>query len=718
MSSSDRQREREVDARLRAVPVPDGLTARLRKVALADDEGLDAALRAVPLPEGLVDRVRWAVWADDEALDEAVREVSVPRTMAARVKRQMVAQVLVPRMAQWAVAVSLVIGIGLSYIGAMSGLVWSTFSEQQPSGPALVSWTGEMVTTVESGPVKIAPVGFPVAQRTPREGEFPDLLPRISLTQFREPRSVPVSEWKALFDPTNIAAGADPMLDANLFRWGPVFGKDPVYDEQPELKKVAHPKAQGIRFPLVPGYDWAIQPKYGVYPFMAPVAHPELCSHYVPLGVTPDSYELLRRYLEDGELPPRELLHTEEFLAAIDYHYRKPQPGDMGLHLAGAPSPSKPGMLLLQVGVQAPDVADLARSGVSVTLAVDVSSSMRMGGRLAMVRNALNRLVDRLGPQDRCSLVAFSGYAEVLLEDVGIDEAKHIRTAIDRLKPRSSTNIGEGLRFAYAVAQETAKQQHPNSCVILVTDGLADLDLGTSTRIEDQLSQAAGEGILLHVIDLSADTDRTVPERQLVSLAQAGGGRARRAASTDQIDWALREMVTDKSQQVAADVQLQMTFNPKTVLAYRLLGYEPNLKTAALKTDFYSGQSTTVLYEVRLRPSRSGEGEVATAELSWRHGTVYQRAVRKINRQQFASRLIDAPLSVQAAAVVAEVAELLRYSPYAAEGARPALLVRVREMAENLDTRLYDWPSFTEFLSVVEKAQRARQSRGGVRAPP
>ena len=72
-----------LDAQLRAVPLPEGLVERLRQTALADDDGLDAALREVPLPAGLLDRLRGIPLADDADLDATLRDVPVPAGLAA-----------------------------------------------------------------------------------------------------------------------------------------------------------------------------------------------------------------------------------------------------------------------------------------------------------------------------------------------------------------------------------------------------------------------------------------------------------------------------------------------------------------------------------------------------------------------------------------------------------------------------------------------------------
>jgi hypothetical protein len=204
----------------------------------------------------------------------------------------------------------------------------------------------------------------------------------------------------------------------------------------------------------------------------------------------------------------------------------------------------------------------------------------------------------------------------------------------------------------------------------------------------------------------------------LASFARAGGGESHRATDADQVRWALLEILTGHSQLAAEDVQLRVTFNPKTVLDYRLLGHEKGLIPAPLETDFHMGQSATALYEVRLK--KGGGSDVAEVELSWHDpagqesGTRTSR--RRVHRGQFASSLSEAPPSLQAAAVVAQTAELLRESPFAIQpedARRKPSMDLVRKLAEHLDSRLYENPTFVQFMAVVEQAATAKPYRRG-----
>ena len=109
----------------------------------------------------------------------------------------------------------------------------------------------------------------------------------------------------------------------------------------------------------------------------------------VPLAVEPCSYQLARRYLERNEWPPADRLRSEEFLAAVDYNFPKPKRQDLGLIVAGGPSPiSGEGFSLLQVGVQARQNDQASHAPLHLVLLVDCSTSMRWGRRMEIVRRA------------------------------------------------------------------------------------------------------------------------------------------------------------------------------------------------------------------------------------------------------------------------------------------------------------------------------------------
>jgi Ca-activated chloride channel family protein len=252
--------------------------------------------------------------------------------------------------------------------------------------------------------------------------------------------------------------------------------------------------------------------------------------------------------------------------------------------------------------------------------------------------------------------------------------------------------------------------------VILLTDGLAELDQAAADRIEKQLAESAERNVVLDVVDLGQEK---AADPQLASFAQAGRGRMCRATNADQVRWALLQSLTGSPQMVAAGVSLKVTFDPKAVAAYRLLGHEAKAMAGMLpqrpETDFYADQSATALYEVQLRPN--GGNEVGVVELVWQPvgGGTRRTILRRVTRDDFAVTFMQSPLWLQEAAVVAAAAEVLRESPFARMAPYPITLARVLELSHQVDTRLHERPSFTEFLSMVEQAKKARPYRAGGR---
>jgi hypothetical protein len=174
-----------------------------------------------------------------------------------------------------------------------------------------------------------------------------------------------------------------------------------------------------------------------------------------------------------------------------------------------------------------------------------------------------------------------------------------------------------------------------------------------------------------------------------------------------------------------------VTFHPKSVLEYRLLGHEAKewagLLPGSPRADFHDGQAATALYEVRL--AAQGPKDVAAVELTWyaadskrsQGQMAPQKLTRRVELTDFASSWSGTEASLQEAALVAQAAEVLRRSPFAlARNPRTstaARLARISDLAGTVDSRLYQRPSFVEFVSLVDQAIKAKPARNGSRRP-
>lgn len=694
-----------------------------------NDAWIDAQLRAVPVPDDLVERLRTAIWSADEEIDDRLRAVPTPIGMLRRLERIARRRSPLERLHRLALAATLLITLGTCYFASLL-VLWQPAASPFSALPELaLRGPGEAGRALVGGRLDLERGRVVPRRRTERRplAAAAPAAPKIELVPLGRKEQPPRADadlpakWR-LQGMVASREGPDPFLDGTLARW-PVLPAHRPFDELPELHKVPGPIPQGMRVPLAPGFDLPFFIRMRVHPFVAP-ADARLQTMTVPLGISTSSYELTRRCVADGELPPPEAVRVEEFLAAVDYGFPRPISTPVAIQLAAGPAPFGAESLraahggqslhMVQIGVQARDVTRAKRDPSTLVLAIDSSASMAWGGRLQMVGRALAGLAGELDPDDRLAVVAFSESAELLAEEIGREEGEQLRAALERLKPAGSTNLGAALRQAYALALRTSGPERTSRAVVLLTDGLAELDPVTSDLLVQKVREAADRGVRLEIVDLGQPTPERNLASQLENFAQAGKGHVHRAADMHQVAWAIREILTGKSQLVARDVRLVVSFRPAAVLQYRLLGHEAaavaGLLPARPEADFYSGQSATALYEVWLRPKANDE--VAQVELSWLEpGSPQRRSLtRKLSRGMFASTVAAAPESLVAAAVVAEAAEVLRQSPFATVPPNPGSLARIMDLVGQIDTRLRTRPAFAEFVGMLQRAQKLKAS--------
>ncbi len=123
------------------------------------------------------------------------------------------------------------------------------------------------------------------------------------------------------------------------------------------------------------------------------------------IDVDTASYANVRRFLNEGTLPPRDAVRVEELINYFDYGYALPTSPDtpFAIHAALAPSPWAPGKEIIHIGLQGYDIAPDKQPPLNLVFLMDVSGSMDEPNKLPLVQKALNVLIDQLRPEDRVS---------------------------------------------------------------------------------------------------------------------------------------------------------------------------------------------------------------------------------------------------------------------------------------------------------------------------
>jgi Ca-activated chloride channel homolog len=313
------------------------------------------------------------------------------------------------------------------------------------------------------------------------------------------------------------------------------------------------------------------------------------------------SYANVRRFLNGGQLPPRDAVRIEELVNYFPYD--DPAPGDedapIRITTEIAPAPWNPTHDLVRVGLRARDV-DMRRAPASnLVFLIDVSGSMMGPGRLPLVKQSLAMLVNELREEDHVAIVVYAGRAGLVLPSTS--DKQRILASLAALEAGGSTAGGAGIKLAYDVARENFIHRG-NNRVILCTDG--DFNVGQSSdgELVNLIEDRRKEGAYLTILGFGMGNYK---DAKMEKLAGAGNGNY---GYIDDLLEARKMLVKEMGGTlltVAKDVKLQVEFDPTRVQAYRLLGYEDRLlrdedfvNDAKDAGDVGAGHSVTALYEI------------------------------------------------------------------------------------------------------------------------
>ena len=445
---------------------------------------------------------------------------------------------------------------------------------------------------------------------------------------------------------------------------------------------------------------------YGVNPFVD--AQRDHLSTFA-LDVDTASYAVARSYINNnGSLPPYEAVRAEEFINYFQQDYAPPTNGAFAIYADGAISPfHRDGTHLIRIGVQGYVVPERQRKPSVLTFVIDESGSMEQGNRMGQVKESLNMLVDRLGPDDSVAIVAFSDNARVVLNATRGSDRNSILDAIYTLRPTNGTNTESGLRLGYDLANQFFRPE-ANNRIVLATDGVANQGVTDPEQILAGLGNWVRRDIYLTAIGFGQGNFN---DDFLQRLADKGNGHYVYVDSMDEAHKQLVDNVVSTLQVIAKDAKVQVDFNGDVVQEYRLIGYE---KRAIADADFRNdnvdagemgaGHNVTALYQVKLRPN--AHGKIATVNLRWQDPDNGQ--ITEMNGDISSGDIIadytQASPRYQMNAVVAEFAEILRKSPYSTVG-----LSQLAREAQRMARLLPRDKDVQEFAQLVAQASRLTQ---------
>jgi Ca-activated chloride channel family protein len=464
------------------------------------------------------------------------------------------------------------------------------------------------------------------------------------------------------------------------------------------------------------GYDVIVE-----NPFLTAAAAPRST---FSIDVDHASYSNVRRFLRQGQRPPRDAVRLEELINYFPYDLPSPQGEDpVSITTEVAAAPWNPTHQLVRIGLRGRPIAVDALPPNNLVFLIDVSGSMQSEDKLPLLKSAFRLLVNELRPQDRVALVVYAGNAGVVLAPTSGSQKDSILDAIDRLEAGGSTAGGAGIRLAYDVAREHF-MPNGNNRVILATDGDFNVGVSSDAELVQLIEQRREQGTYLTVLGFGTGN---VKDSKMEKLADKGNGNY---AYVDNIMEARKVLVTEMGATlltIAKDVKLQIEFNPTRVGAYRLLGYENRmLRDEDFKDDtkdageLGSGHTVTALYELippgspdlakvprpdslrytRTAPQTAAAGSSELMYVKLRYKPPTSRASREIAHAVADETTVSPSVDFRFASAVAELGMVLRDSPHKGKSSLDDVIARA-ERAKGEDAFGYR----AEFVSMARMAR-------------
>ncbi|OQP59076.1 hypothetical protein A3860_38895 [Niastella vici] len=442
------------------------------------------------------------------------------------------------------------------------------------------------------------------------------------------------------------------------------------------------------------------------------------------IDVDEAAYSNVRRFINNGSIPPPGAVRIEEMINYFDYTYPQPQNDDpFTVNTELSECPWSPQHRLVHIGLQGKEIPVQHLPNANIVFLIDVSGSMQDENKLTLVKASMKLLADQLRPDDKVAIVVYAGNAGLVLPPTSGTNKTAIKEAIDQLEAGGSTAGGEGIQLAYKVARDNFIKGG-NNRIILATDGDFNVGLSSDDELVTLIEKERKSGIFLSVLGYGMGNYK---DNKMQQLADKGNGNH---SYIDNINEARKVLVSEFASTlftIAKDVKVQIEFNPAKVQAYRLIGYENRVLAAEDFNDdkkdageLGSGHTVTALYEVipvgvksefianvdplKYQPAKnstatSGGDELMTIKLRYKKpdGDVSKLIVHPVTDSHLA--LASTSDNFRFSAAVAAFGMLLRNSEFK-QNASFQQVISLAKGAKGADANGYR----QEFITLVQAA--------------
>ena len=634
-----------LDARLRDVPTPAGISGRVAPEVLFDDAAIDRLLVMVDLPSGLEDRTRSAMAAMREG---STLPLPTPPKSSRRAGPG---------------------GAGGGSHGSPSRRIriWPAAMDLFADGGAVAAALSIVALMFFAGtelsrrlaPPAVAPQRMADRGASPMRSDAPRVSTddRVPLRAAeggsrtggspQPPTVVPGTAALATGDAVHAAQPARPAQDPVEVRAAPAAaagaGGGDRGGRTGGIRAVFLPKT-ARQVPRVPAYDIAFEMTHGESPFIDPSRAAALAVDHPPLSLRTDSFDSLceaarrdhgrpsGRRLRRGGMP---VVRVEDVLAALPSTLPSTL-GNAGLSGAGmvlsvdavrSLRPS-PGSLLVEVCATASPLSAASTAAESAPLdamlVLDQSSGPSASLAWQWLCRGLGRVIGQMGAADRLSLVVCGERPRLVALRADAATLTALLPELTREPMARFADFDAAFRLIAAVGRREGRPErvvaaaHADSLERCRAEGRAALS-------EWQAAQAAAPALpgapVTEFVLIDPQQPRDAGGSTPGAAAVAPG---RVAADPITIGRAMLEHVFGRPTLVATGCRLEVAFDPARVGSYRIVGHRQTASDALAAIEprpieLHAGETVRVVYEVIRRPGGTppAAAGAVSATLAW-----------------------------------------------------------------------------------------------------
>ena len=301
-------------------------------------------------------------------------------------------------------------------------------------------------------------------------------------------------------------------------------------------------------------------------PFVSVVEQPVVdCS----LLIGAPSYDGIRETIWGGQIPESAKVNVAELVNYFTYNYERPAEGHpFSLFMEATTCPWNARHRLVQIGLKGMELSGGSPLPSNVILLLDGVELRQHGFDRAMLLQLIGALRQRLGPEERLTLVDGSRIDGSAIKVEASDQTAALIETLVALPPSGGVEVG--LSNEWILGEIVSKLSDVNrNEVVLVSGGASGSRVRERIRLLALVQQTMPGNVGFSILRIgSALEDWNLP----IPIDGQDALIPRAVTTMAQANHYWDTLLARSNPAVANDVRMQLEFNADTVLAYRRLG--------------------------------------------------------------------------------------------------------------------------------------------------